>query len=280
MSLWSEELGTVGVWRGSGLVDVDLARGIEDAGYGTLWLGGSPDASLVLAEEVLGATERLRVATGIVNIWKDDAAELAASWHRVEERRPGRLLLGVGSGHREATPERVNPVDAMERYLDVLDREGVPVQRRLVSALGPRMLRLARERSAGTHPYLTVPTQTAEARAVLGPGALVAPEQTVVLDPDPASARASAREFLSRYLRMSNYANTMVRGGLSPEDLEDGGSDRLVDAIVAHGDAGAIAARVRSHLAAGADHVCVQAVPARHDPLPALRDIAWVLAQG
>jgi probable F420-dependent oxidoreductase len=162
----------------------------------------------------------------------------------------------------------------MARYLDVLDERGVPVAARVLSALGPRMLAMAAERSAGTHPYLTVPAQTAEGRDAIGAGALVAPEQTVVLDEDPASARATARAFLANYLRMSNYTGNMRRGGFTEADLADGGSDRLVDAIVAHGDAGELAAAVTAHLDAGADHVCVQVLPANGDVVPALRAIA------
>jgi probable F420-dependent oxidoreductase len=257
-----------------GLVDDGLARTIEELGYRTLWLGGSPASDLRAAEALLDATRGLVVATGIVNIWRSDAAELADAYHRIEARHPGRLLLGIGSGHREATPERVRPLDAMARYLDVLDERRVPVAARVLSALGPRMLAMAAERSAGTHPYLTVPAQTAEGRDAIGAGALVAPEQTVVLDEDPASARATARAFLANYLRMSNYTGNMRRGGFTEADLADGGSDRLVDAIVAHGDAGELAAAVTAHLDAGADHVCVQVLPANGDVVPALRAIA------
>ena len=269
-----ERLGAVGVWRSVTLVDAGLARTIEDLGYGAIWLGGSPASDLRAAEALLDATRGIVIATGIVNIWRSDAAELADAYHRIEARHPGRLLLGIGSGHREATPERVRPLDAMARYLDVLDERRVPVEARVLSALGPRMLAMAAERSAGTHPYLTVPAQTAEGREALGEGALVAPEQTVVLDEDPVSARATARAFLANYLRMSNYTGNMLRGGFTEADIADGGSDRLVDAIVAHGDAGVLAAAVTAHLDAGADHVCVQVLPASGDVVPALRAIA------
>jgi probable F420-dependent oxidoreductase len=273
---WREQLGPVGVWRGGPMVDTALAREIEGLGFGTIWLGSSPASDLEHVEELIAGTDRVVLATGIVNIWSSDAAELAASFHRIEGRYPGRLLLGIGTGHREATAERVRPLDAMQRYLDVLDEGGVPVAKRVISALGPKMLVIAAERSGGTHPYLTIPSQTTEQRTVLGPDALVAPEQTVVLETDEEEARASARAFLANYLRMVNYTTTMRRGGFSEADLADGGSDHLVDAIVAHGDAAAVADSLRAHLDAGADHVCVQVQPTS-DPLPAYRSIAQAL---
>ncbi|OJV60412.1 MAG: LLM class F420-dependent oxidoreductase [Cellulomonas sp. 73-145] len=271
---WSDRLGTVGVWHRVGGLDAGVVVQIEDLGYRTLWLGGSPGADLGAAERFLDATASLTVATGVVNIWRSGAEELADSFQRIERRHPGRLLLGIGSGHREATPQRERPLDAMARYVDVLDAHGVPADRRVLSALGPRMLALAGERSAGTHPYLTIPPQTAQARAALGPAALVAPEQTVVLGTEVEAARRDARDFLRSYLGMVNYVSTMRRGGFSESDVADGGSDRLVDAIVRHGDGAALATAVREHLDAGADHVCVQVVPAAGDVLPALRAIA------
>jgi probable F420-dependent oxidoreductase len=275
---WSERLGSVGVWRNVKAVDAAMARSLEELGYRTVWQGGSPGSDLRPAEGLLDATESLVVATGIVNIWKSDAAELADSYHRIQAKHPGRLMLGIGSGHREATPERVRPIDAMSKYLDVLDQRGVPAEARVLSALGPRMLAMAAERSAGTHPYLTIPSQTRERRTTLGLGALIAPEQTVVLETDPDAARRTARRFLDAYLGMVNYTSTMQRGGFTAEDVAGGGSDRLVDAIVVHGDAAVLAAAVRAHLDAGADHVCVQVQPAEGDVVPALRAIAAELA--
>lgn len=274
---WNDELGSVGVWRGERAVDVALASDIEALGYGTIWLGASPGSDLRHAEHLLDGTRSIVIATGIVNIWKSDPAELGDSFQRIDAEHPGRLLLGVGSGHREATPERVRPMDAMRRYLDVLDEKNVPASRRVLSALGPRMLALAGERSAGTHPYLTVPRQTSDARTALGPAALVAPEQTVVLDTDVVAARLAARTFLNSYLRLDNYVTTMRRAGFTEADVADGGSDRLVDAIVRHGGPDALASAVREHLDAGADHVCVQVVPADRDPRVTLRAIAEAL---
>ena len=258
---WTDRLGEFGIWRRSTEIDETLAVEIERLGYGTIWLGGSPAADLIEAEQLLAATESVVLATGIVNIWMSDAAELAESYHRIIARHPGRLLLRIGSGHRERQHERARPLEAMSSYLDVLDAAGVPEQDRLLSALGPRMLELARTRSAGTHPYLTLPAQTTEAREALGNDALIAPEQTVVLDTDPVSARKAARAFLTPYLGLSNYSNTMKRGGFSDADVAGSGSDNLVDRIVIHGDAEALTAGLRAHLGAGADHVCVQAVP-------------------
>jgi len=271
---WSERIGRLGVWRGVSALDAGLARSIEGLGYGAIWQGGSPSADLLPAEQLLDGTDAIVVATGIVNIWRADPHELARSYHRIAERHPGRLLLGIGSGHREATPQRTRPLQAMAKYLDVLDAEGVPVEDRVLSALGPRMLRLAAERSAGTHPYLTVPAQTREARVALGPEALVAPELTIVWNTDPVAARRTARRFIERYLQMQNYAVTFERAGFGADDFADGGSDALIDAIVRHGDAAWLAGGVRAHLEAGADHVCVQVQPAEDDVLPALAALA------
>ncbi|MBC3761281.1 TIGR03620 family F420-dependent LLM class oxidoreductase [Quadrisphaera oryzae] len=277
---WQDRLGAVGVWRGATDTDPALAAQAERLGYGTLWLGGSPPADLHAAERLLEATDALVVATGITNIWMTDPAELADAYHRVEARFPGRLLLGIGSGHREATPQRVRPLEAMSRYLDVLDERGVPASARVLSALGPKMLAMSAARAVGTHPYLTVPSQSEQMRQALGEGVLVAPEQTVVLQDDStdeAAARTAARDFLSRYLQLDNYTSTMHRGGFTEADTALPGSDRLVDAIVVHGDAAALAAGVRAHLDAGADHVCVQVVPAGSDVAGALGALAGAL---
>ena len=279
-------LGRIGIWSSLWSVAyrsgdpaqtgaaADAASEVEALGYGTIWQGGSPASDLGAAEDLLDGTESIIIATGIVNIWTSNAVELADSYHRIQARHPGRLLLGIGTGHREDNAARTRPVDAMSRYLDVLDERGVPTEHRVLSALGPRMLAMAAERSAGTHPYLTVPSQTRQARTALGSGALVAPEQTVVLDANPESARRTARAFLAHYLTLVNYTSNMRRAGLTAEDLANGGSDNLVDQIVAHGDASALGAAVRVHLDAGADHVCVQVQPSDSDVIPALRAIA------
>lgn len=271
---WSDRIGTVGVWRGYRDVDGALAEVIEGLGYGTVWQGGSPTSDLRAAEELLDATSALVVATGVVNIWKSDAAELADAYHRITARHPGRLLLGIGSGHREATPHRVRPLEAMAAYLDVLDEREVPTTDRVLSALGPKMTELASTRSAGTHPYLTVPAQTAQSRASLGADALVAPELTVVHETNESAAREQARTFLEHYLTMENYTTTMQRAGFTAEDVHGRGSDRLVDAIVVHGSSTRLAEGVRAHLTAGADHVCIQVQPAAGDVVRALTELS------
>jgi probable F420-dependent oxidoreductase len=270
---WTHRLGSYGVWRGYKAIDVPLARTIERLGFGTIWQGGSPGSDLRAAEELLDGTEFVVVATGIVNIWKSEPAELVNSYHRIISRHPGRLLLGIGSGHREATPQRTRPLEAMSRYLDALDAGQVPLGDRVISALGPKMLAIAAERSGGTHPYLTVPAQSREARELLGSAALIAPEQTVVVDADPVTARHAARGFLAGYLRLGNYVGNLRRAGFTEEDVAGGGSDRLVDAIVLHGNAATVAQGVRAHIDAGADHVCVQVQPAGGDITAALSAI-------
>jgi len=254
-----DHLGRVGVWRSAGMVTPELAADLEQFGFGTLWLGGSPSGDLTQAEQLLDATTRLTLATGIVNIWQDDAHTVAESFARIEARHPGRFLLGVGAGHPEATQQYAKPYDALAGYVDVLLGDGVPAQSLVLAALGPKVLRLAAERTAGAHPYLVTPEYTRRARAILGAGPLLAPEQKAVLETDPERARAIARQRVrSPYLGLVNYTSNLRRLGWSDEDLSGGGSDALIDALVARGSAEDVAARLREHLSAGADHVCVQ----------------------
>lgn len=268
-------LGRIGVWRGGALLTPELAVAVERLGYGTVWVGGSPAADLRIAESLLDATEHITVATGIVNIWTAPAVEVAASFHRLEQAHPGRFLLGVGIGHRESLGDRYQkPYSALVEYLDVLDAEGVPAARRVISALGPRTLALAAARAAGTHPYMTTPQHTRFAREIVGPDALVALEQRLVPDTDPAAARASARGFLDRYLALSNYRRTLEAHGFTAAELDHGATDAAVDALAPHGSPAQLAAAVQAQLDAGADHVCVQMLPQRDDPLPALEALA------
>jgi probable F420-dependent oxidoreductase len=233
-------------------------RDIEALGYGAIWAGGSPAADLSWIEPILEPTTNLKVATGIVNIWTADAGPVSESFHRIEKAYPGRFLLGIGVGHPEAHQEYRKPIDALREYLDRLDEYGVPKGRRVVAALGPQVLKLSAQRSAGAHPYLTTPEHTAMAREVMGPQAFLAPEHKVVVTTDAEKARAVGRKALDVYLNLQNYLNSWKRLGFTDEEVAKPGSDRLVDAVVAYGTVDAIAARLKEHLDAGADHVPVQ----------------------
>ena len=272
------ELGRYGVWHGAQHYGPELAAGLEQAGYGTLWLGSSPEAGLRDAEVLLAATSSVAVGTSIVNIWKSPAADVAASYHRLEDEHPGRFLLGVGIGHREATGEYRSPYRTIVGYLDELDDAKVPADRRALAALGPKVLHVAGTRTAGALPYLTTPEHTREARRILGGGVLLAPEQMVVLETDTDIARATARDRLGPYLQLSNYAASFQRLGFGADDFADGGSDRLVDAMVLHGSAVEVAEGLKAHLEAGADHVAIQLLGHEGiDLLPGYEALATVL---
>lgn len=269
-----QQFGTYGVWLSEPAWKPGTAAVAERLGFRTLWIGGSPGGALESVEAVLNETESVTVATGIVNIWKTDAVEAAAAFLRIADEHPGRFVLGIGSGHREATPERVRPLSALRAYLDVLDAEGVPVEARLLAALGDKTLALAAERSLGAHPYLTNPAHTAHARGVLG-DALLAPELKVSLAGDQEQARAAARAYLKRYFELENYVGALKRFGIADAEFDGGGSDALVDLVAANPTAAAAAAGVAAHVDAGADHVSVQ--PIGRDVLGDLERIADAL---
>lgn len=252
-------------------------QAIEALGYRAIWAGGSPAAELEWVDPILGATDTLQLATGIVNIWTADAGPTAESFHRIEKAYPGRFLLGIGVGHPEAGHEYKKPYDALTEYLDKLDEYGVPKDSRVVAALGPQVLKLSARRSAGAHPYLTTPEHTAQARELLGPDAFIAPEHKVVLTTDAEKARAVGRKALEIYLNLTNYLNSWKRLGFSDEEVAKPGSDRLVDAVVAYGTVDAIAARLKEHLDAGADHVPVQVLTSDDKLVPALAELAGPL---
>jgi probable F420-dependent oxidoreductase len=258
-------------------VTPEQAKDIEALGYGAVWVGGSPPAELEWVEPILEKTTTLQVATGIVNIWTAAAGPVAESYHRIDDAYPGRFLLGIGVGHPEANQEFRKPIDALTDYLDKLDEYGVPKNRRVVAALGPKVLRLSADRAAGPHPYLTTPEHTAEARELLGPDAFIAPEHKVVLTTDAEKARAVGRKAIEIYLNLTNYLNSWKRLGFSDEDVAKPGSDRLVDAVVAYGTVDAIAARLKEHLDAGADHVPVQVLTSPDKLVPALAELAGPL---
>ena len=269
-------LGNFGVWTGAP-VSPEQAVEIEQLGYGTVWVGASPAADLAFVEPILEKTESLQVATGIVNIWTADAREVAASYHRIEEAFPGRFLLGVGVGHPEHTQQYTKPYEALVEYLDVLDSATVPTSRRVLAALGPKVLQLAAQRSAGAHPYLTTPVHTGQSRELLGPTVLIAPEHTVVLTDDAEKAREVGRETVDFYLGLSNYVNNWKRLGFTDDDVERPGSDRLIDSLVAYGSPDQIAARLTEHLQAGADHVAIQVLGGPDELLSTLEELAGPL---
>jgi probable F420-dependent oxidoreductase len=279
-------LGTFGIWsmawtnalREDGKLSpefADAASELDLLGYGTIWLGGSPAATY--AAPMLEATPRITVATGILSIWEHTPAEVAAQRAELERAHPGRFVLGLGTSHESFTDRYQRPYSAMREYLTALDQapEPVPVRGRVLAALGPKMLALARDRAAGAHPFLVTPGHTSQARRILGPEALLAPEFKVVLEADPERARAIARQYLTLYLGLPNYISNLVRMGFGDDDFLNGGSDRLVDAMFAFGDADGVAARAREFLAAGADHVAIQVVG--EDPEHDLPFEAWRL---
>ena len=273
------DLGRFGVFLATRSLAPELAERIESLGYGAAWIGGSPDAELDWVDPALAQTNSLQLATGIVNIWSAPAPVVAQSFERIENAHPGRFLLGIGVGHREHTEEYVKPYDALVTYLDELDGEMVPTSRRVLAALGPKVLKLAAERSAGAHPYLTTPQHTAKAREEMGSSVFLAPEHKVVLTTDVDEARRIGREIIDHYLGLSNYVNNWLRLGFSEDDVRKPGSDRLIDAVVAYGSPEAIAKRLSEHLEAGADHVAIQVLGGwtPETLLPALSELAGPL---
>jgi probable F420-dependent oxidoreductase len=280
----SIQLGTLGAWFNPVYDDVARLSFVSEAealGYTAAWLGMGRRsiADLTLVEQALDATTTIVIATAIVNVWTNDATVVGRSYRRIAAKHPNRFLLGVGIGHPESIATYRSPIDTLTAYLDALDSGGVPIDRRVLAALGPRALRLAAERAAGTHPYLVLPNFTRHAREILGPDALLAPEHKVVVSTDVVRARAIGRAFVEKpYLGLSNYVNNLLRHGFIAEDVQGGGSDRLIDALVLHGSAKEISTGLTAHLDAGANHVSVQVLVAPgDDPMPGYRALARVL---
>jgi len=293
------KLGPVGIWTrqfedhpASGVREA--AAELEELGYGAIWFGEAAGReALTSAGLLLAGTRRIVIATGIANIYARDAVTMGAGQKTLAEAYPGRFVLGLGVSHvplvEQVRGHRYEkPVAAMRAYLDAMDRapyRSVPPSSQLVrilAALGPKMLQLAAERADGAHPYNVNPEHTAAARKILGPGPYLCPEQAVVLETDASKAREIGRAFLSFYLSLPNYANNLIRLGFAEADFQNGGSDRLVDAIVAWGDLNAIQNRIRAHQAAGADHVCVQVLTRdpRALPMAEWRELAGALLSG
>ena len=264
------DVGRIGVWTSYGAIGEAnasaAARLVEELGFGTFWLGGSP--RLPSTRPLLAATERLTVATGIVNVWQYEPATLAAEYAELTREFPGRLLLGIGVGHPEATGEYARPLTTMRAFLDGLDHAPTPVRRgeRCLAALGPKMLDLCAGRARGALPYFVDVQHTRFARDRLGPHALLATELACVIDTDVDRARATARRYASLYLRLRNYTANLKRFGFTDADIDGGGSDRLIDAVIPHGTADEIAEAVGAHFEAGADHVCLQPLGAEGIP--------------
>ena len=255
------DLGRIGIWSGE-LRSQDVGEAsraaveLESLGYGTLWINNGRDGRIFdRIRALLSATERVVIATGIANIWDYPAADVAEGFHAIDGDFPGRVLGRIGGSDR-----RAKTYDAMVAYLDALDSapNPIPTSSRLLAALGPRMLRLAAARSLGAHPYNVSVEYTKQARSVLGMDPLLAPEQALILETDPARAREIARQRMGVYMDTPNYARNFLRSGFTKDDLKDGGSDRLIDAFIAWGDVPALVERVRQQQAAGADHVCIQ----------------------
>jgi probable F420-dependent oxidoreductase len=280
-------VGRYGIWH-AGLRSEDpsqrgelaeIAAELEQLGFGAVWLGGS--TGVRHAVPLIEATSRLTVATGIQSIWQYEAADTAARFAELDATHPGRFLLGLGVSHAKLTDQYRRPYASMVDYLDALDAAGVPAERRVLAALGPKMLKLSRDRAAGSHPYLVTPEHTAEARGVLGDTPLLAPDLKVVLESDPDRARSLARDHLAMYLSLPNYTNSFLRIGFTEDDFADGGSDRLIDALYAWGDDDRIRARIEAFHTAGADHVALQVVGEQSSsalPRPEWRRLAGLLA--
>jgi probable F420-dependent oxidoreductase len=280
----AQRLGRVGLWtRQLDLQPTEQVRAtvaeLEELGWGSLWsweVFGRE--ALTNAALLLGATRRLVIGTGIANIWARDPVAMAAAQRTLAEAYPGRFVLGIGVSHAPIVDARGHryerPLERMHAYLDAMAAapwQGPPLAEepaRVLAALGPRMLALAAERSAGALTYNASPEATAWARSLVGPGPLLAVEQAVLVEQDPAEARRIAREYIAFYLTLPNYVRAWERAGFGPEERTGGGSDRMVDAVVAWGGPEQVMERVRAHLDAGADHVCLQVLEPDPNALP------------
>jgi probable F420-dependent oxidoreductase len=262
---------------------VAFARRLEGWGYGTLWINdGMGSDPMVLAARILAGTERLQVALGVANIYSRDPTMMIGAQYGLNEQWDGRFLLGIGASHAFIVEgmrghSYQKPVATMRAYLEAMEKAlymGVSPKQEapiVLAALRPKMLALARDKARGAHPYFVTPEHTARAREILGRGPWLCPEQMVLLETNPANARAIARKHILIYTGLPNYQNNLRDLGFADADFQNGGSDRLVDAIVAWGDEKAIAARIQAHHDAGADHVCIQAFRADGDLRPDLK---------
>lgn len=292
------QLGPIGVWTFQ-LESVPAARAqeavaeLEELGFGAVWFGEATGReALTNASLLLAKSKRIVVATGIANIYGRDPITMAAAQKTLAEAYPNRFLLGLGVSHiplvEKLRGHRYDkPLATMRAYLDAMDKapfQAAPPPKkplRVLAALGPKMLQLAAERADGAHPYNTTPKHTAEARELLGPDPYLCPEQAVILEKDPAKARAIARKFLGIYLGLPNYTNNFLRLGFQETDFSNGGSDHLIDSVFAWGDLKAVLSRIHEHHSAGADHVCLQVLTEDHKTLPfrEYRELASAIAR-
>ena len=272
-------LSGVGLWSsqlryGNQAEAAEAAAELDGLGFTALWIPDVGGPVLDSVDNLLAATDKTVIATGILNLWMHEPAEVAARYATLTETHGERFLLGIGCSHAplidSKDPGRYRkPLAATKAFLDGLDASPTPVPagNRVLAALGPKMLQLSATRAGGAHPYLVTPDHTRGAREVLGSGPLLLPEQTVVLTDDRDYARSVGTDWLRSYLALPNYANNLLRTGFTEEDLSSV-SDRLFDAIIAWGDEAAIGARVQQHLDAGADHVCIQVITADPQEFP------------
>ena len=280
-------MGRVGFWSfemrfGDQAAVPDAAAEIEALGYGALWMpGGVEGGALAVVDRMIAATKDIVIGVGILNIYMEDPAEIAAWWQAQDDATRGRVILGLGVSHAPVVgADYSKPLSTMRAYLDRLTALGQSGDSLCLAALAPKMLELARERTLGTHPYVSNPAHTRAARAAVGPGKLVAPEQGVILETDPQRARAIGRESLSGLSKLPNYVANWLRHGFTQEDV-DRLSDRLIDGIFAWGDTDSIAKRIQEHIDAGADHVCLQPIWGSAAPdFPASMAAARALAEG
>jgi probable F420-dependent oxidoreductase len=275
-----QRLGPIGIWSlelrfGDAGEAAEAAAELDELGYGALWIPGGVGGN-VLGDmaRLLAATRVATIASGILNVWKHRPEEVGAWWRAHPQSLRPRTLLGLGISHGPLIGEAyAKPLATMRDYLAQLAEQGLPPDALCLAALGPKMLELSRAKTAGAHPYLVTPEHSALARKILGPDALLAPEQGVILESNPTRARELARQALTHYRRLPNYVNNWLRLGFTAAEIE-GDSDRLIDALFAWGDAGQIAQRVQAHLTAGADHVCLQVITGAGTDVGAARP-AW-----
>jgi probable F420-dependent oxidoreductase len=279
--------GALGAWLPRTTPDTVLAAlapELEELGYTAIWVSGGREPGVFSAvDTLLKDTRDITVATGVVNMWAETPESVTNAWHRVEAESPGRVFVGLGISHaplidKDGPARYSQPLARSKAFLDGLDAQPAPLPpgRRLLGALGPKMLGLARERTLGSHPYLGTVRNTATARSVLG-DAFLAPEIGVVLEADRTTSREIARESLTRYFALPNYTRNWLRAGFTDEDLTNGGSDQLIDALVAHGDLEAIASRIAEHREAGADHVTLQVLNPADDLLQTFRALSTLI---